>query len=77
MPLKSGLTVIHVITTLRSPCGMSRLSVCLSVCLSVTLHATQTVELFGNIFALYAETPTFCIKILEKKNKGVLGDRAS
>jgi len=60
--------------TLRSAYGMSRPSV---VCLSfVTLvHATQIVELFGNIFASSNSpgTRTHCIKNFAKILRGFRG----
>jgi len=40
------------------------------------MHHTQTVELFGNIFA-HIGIGTVCIKVLGKNPKGALGDRAS
>jgi len=64
--------------TLSSPYGIGRPSV---VCgLSVTLLCpTHRVELFGNISAPSDSLGTWavCVKILEKKFEGILGDRAS
>ena len=55
-----------------------RPSVCLSVCLSsvMLLHATQTVELFGNILHHRHHIGQFVLKFWEKI-KEFLSDRAS
>jgi len=73
LPTEGLLAEYYYVTfgMMREP-SLCRLSVML-------VHATQRVELFGNIFAPSNSpgTWTLCIKILGKKIKGVLADHES